>query len=473
MAGATSFFTHPNVQFIAVASAVAIAGPGAWAAAGAYTGAITYGGVTLVSAAGLGQAAVAVGSAYAIARAADDTIGQVVDHDGDGVLDQTLGQGLLTYFTRNAQTTDDILLSADIAVVVVELGPGIFKSIKGVATFAENVVTGSVKAIRSAGDDFVKLLRDPDTYCFAPETLVSTEDGKRLIGDIRPGDRVYSFDFESNGIVFSRVIATKHNSYTGKWVSLTLDSGEKIEVTGNHPFWVSAGADLDSRPIPVHDDRELREETQTNGKWVFSQDLLPGDVFLTRTGEQAIVTSVEVCHVEDQPICNLTVESCHNFFVSASEALAHNGENFCVLYQRFLPAGSTKPAALLNLAKELGKPETYVHAHHIVQKVGTGILGKIYSSRSQKILAKAEIELLEDVASFERAGSDGLHNMCYALNGRGTHTTRAQRYVCLELEKIQKDALKTGDDLGVAVKSQLAEWKQRLESGNKIWEPLS
>ena len=70
--------------------------------------------------------------------------------------------------------------------------------------------------------------------------MVSTETGLRPIGEIRPGERVRSFDFGSGEWMLREVTDRIDSLYTG--AVLTITAGRSvIEATIHHPFWVVAG----------------------------------------------------------------------------------------------------------------------------------------------------------------------------------------------------------------------------------------
>ncbi|WP_168215697.1 fibronectin type III domain-containing protein [Roseimaritima ulvae] len=469
--GLTTFFSHPNVQFVGVAAAVAIAGPAGWAAAGALTSTFTVGGVTL-TAAGLGQASVAVGSAWALTRATDNAVGQVVDSDGDGVGDRTFGQSLVDATTGDQAYSDTLLKRADIAVMIVEVGPGIFQMVRGTAGFATRAALGSVKHVRSLGQNVPKLI-NRDTYCFAPETLVSTDHGPKPIGELEAGATVLAMDFVDGEVKETEVNAAHHNRFSGNWVTVTLqtDSEDTVEVTENHPFWVVRGEDMDRRQSPDLGDDAITSSSDITGRWVFSHDLRRGDVLLTSDGEEVTVLSVRISNVTDKEVCNLTIAEHHSYFVSALGLLVHN-ISFCdelVKYLRRTGQSVAKPATLIAKAKELGYANSAVHAHHIVMKTGKGVLGKAYTRYAQKLLRDNGIEVLESAASISRAG-DEFHNLTYALNyANGIHSTKYQRYIAKELWRAKKNAIDRGDDVADALKAKLADWKDQFAQGKDFW----
>ncbi len=95
---------------------------------------------------------------------------------------------------------------------------------------------------------------------------------------------------------------THCSSYTGLFVSLELES-EDIRVTGNHPFWVEQGRQLDARPSLEEPLASIRDRAfERPGRWVNSQDLLAGDRLLRRNGSAIEVKSVDLQEVEDEDV---------------------------------------------------------------------------------------------------------------------------------------------------------------------------
>ena len=68
------------------------------------------------------------------------------------------------------------------------------------------------------------------------------------IEDIQVGDLVLSYDLLTQEWASMPVVRTFEHDYVGGIVTLEIN-GELIEATGNHPFWVVSGDDLESRPM--------------------------------------------------------------------------------------------------------------------------------------------------------------------------------------------------------------------------------
>jgi hypothetical protein len=101
-----------------------------------------------------------------------------------------------------------------------------------------------------------------------------------------------------------------------------LRSGETIEATGGHPFWVISGEDLDKRPVPEHCPAEVPNAT-IPGRWVNAIDLRVGDGLFTRDGRRVPVTNVSVRHAR-MKVYNLQVAELENYAVGQTGILVHN-----------------------------------------------------------------------------------------------------------------------------------------------------
>ena len=85
-------------------------------------------------------------------------------------------------------------------------------------------------------------------------------------------------------------------------VDLTLETGEVIEATDLHPFWIPA-----------------------TGRWVDAVDLKPGDIFQGALGDEVSVSAVATRTVE-VPVYNATVDQLHTYFAGSSAVLVHNAQ---------------------------------------------------------------------------------------------------------------------------------------------------
>ncbi len=146
-----------------------------------------------------------------------------------------------------------------------------------------------------------------DTQCFVAGTLVKTEDGSKVIEEIKVGDYVFATDPESGESGYKKVLQTFVNE-THETVDVTYD-GETITTTPTHPFYVP------------------------NKGWTNAIDLRAGDILVTSNGEYVVVEKVQH-EILESPIkvYNFEVEDYHTYYVSNSRdcdesILVHNSCN--------------------------------------------------------------------------------------------------------------------------------------------------
>ncbi|AJQ96673.1 choice-of-anchor A family protein [Gynuella sunshinyii] len=135
---------------------------------------------------------------------------------------------------------------------------------------------------------------------FNGDTLVATELGLKPIQDIRIGDKVWAYD-EATG---EKSLQTVVHLITGEGdkeiVNITLDSGEVIEATAGHPFYVPG----------LHD-------------WVNAGELTLEQSLMDLDGENVTILKL-VQTTEKTKVYNLTVANDHTYYVGEYGVLAHN-----------------------------------------------------------------------------------------------------------------------------------------------------
>jgi hypothetical protein len=163
--------------------------------------------------------------------------------------------------------------------------------------------------------------------CFSRDTLVHTATGPRPIGEIGPGEQIWSYHFERGVWGLCEVKERLDNTYSGPVVSITVDN-TTIEATAYHPFWVIEGRDLRERSKP----RELQEHEDEGqslpGRWVNSHELRAGDCIITRSGTRALITEIRQRFDDAFPVSNLSIIGHHNYAVGEVGVLVHN-ESVC------------------------------------------------------------------------------------------------------------------------------------------------
>ena len=414
-----------------------------------------------------------------------------------------------------AQTAAEIMFTAGVATVATK-GAKFARFADKLADFAKKYdklgalaqpVLNRLREITEPGGELRKLLEKFDekavvvakavrvvedtlqNACFTPDTPVLTKEGKKPIGEIRPGQQVMAFDFENGQWNFREVKANTHNHYSGELVSVTIDH-DTINATAEHPFWVVSGKRLSDRPTPRPLATGEEEGRLLSGRWVNASDLEKGDVLHSSSGQQVTITSVSTRRVTDLEVCNLSVGENHFYAVGRDSVLVHNATWCSVLTD--LHPGWDKIRA--NLAKKFGVDISQIHGHHIVQKqiekefylppklvpngklvgdltdtefedlITRGLLSDReqsawYIGKSQELLRKADVEiyspqesgkttvellnLLKEHLKEPKPGKSGA-NLTLALNDTdNVHTPETQRAVYKLLKAVEGNQANT------------------------------
>ena len=156
--------------------------------------------------------------------------------------------------------------------------------------------------------------------CFPGGTPVLTEHGAVPIERVAPGTRVFAREPGAAAWVLAPVARTTSISSDGDVVTVRAGSSE-VAATGNHPFFVVAGAGLESRP-PAADVPPGERRATPAGRWVAARDLEVGDALLTREGT-AVITELRTRR-EALQVYNLVVEEIHTYAVGHQGFLVHN-----------------------------------------------------------------------------------------------------------------------------------------------------
>ncbi|MCU6754651.1 Hint domain-containing protein, partial [Bovifimicola ammoniilytica] len=144
------------------------------------------------------------------------------------------------------------------------------------------------------------------SQCFAGDTLVSTEEGNRRIDEIKPGDKVLSYNTETGENELQEV-KNVSVSKTDILVHIITDDGRDIETTMFHPFYV----------------KNVKNEDGT-GEWKAASNLKAGDELLSEDGNKVKVSEVKVEKLaEEITVYNLELDEVHTYYV-AGGVLVHN-----------------------------------------------------------------------------------------------------------------------------------------------------
>ena len=162
--------------------------------------------------------------------------------------------------------------------------------------------------------------------CFVAGTPVKTEHGFRPIEEIKAGDKVYAYDHATETWVLANVLKPlAHNYYIDDFSTIRLWTpigSDTIKATGNHPFWVTSGENLDGRPAAT--DLSLLEQAMTpKGRWVEARNLRIGDTLLRSDNSIATIDDLR-SSIEQSTVYNLEMETIHSYTVGSASVLVHN-----------------------------------------------------------------------------------------------------------------------------------------------------
>jgi hypothetical protein len=140
---------------------------------------------------------------------------------------------------------------------------------------------------------------------FEGDTLVSTESGLVEIKDIKIGDKIWAYDEETRKNSLQEVVHIITGSGNNVLVDISLDSGDTITATDEHPFYIL-----------------------TRGAWVDAVDLEVGEVLKDLFGNAVVITKIRI-YRQETTVYNLTVNEHHTFYVGDDSVLSHN-QNACL-----------------------------------------------------------------------------------------------------------------------------------------------
>ncbi|GEM_PF-1082216 len=134
---------------------------------------------------------------------------------------------------------------------------------------------------------------------FVTGTLVHTDQGLKPIEEIKVGDQVKSFNERTSQTSYEPVLELMQHDGTFQLMKVTLNSGESLEATAGHPFYV-----------------------QGKG-WNVAANLKVGDVLRLHNGVTLVVKTVETS-TRFAKVYNFSVAQNANYFVGSDGVLVHN-----------------------------------------------------------------------------------------------------------------------------------------------------
>jgi hypothetical protein len=149
---------------------------------------------------------------------------------------------------------------------------------------------------------------------FSPTTPVTTALGFTAISTLAIGTPVLAFNEQTGDTGYYPVTQTHKNQDDA--ITYLNISGEAVETTPNHPFYVAKPVDNSQRPtIKGHEDLSQR--------WVGAGDLKVGDQIKQAGGKDGTVNFVQTL-AKPATMYNLTVAQAHTYYVGSGQWLVHN-----------------------------------------------------------------------------------------------------------------------------------------------------
>jgi serine protease inhibitor len=168
--------------------------------------------------------------------------------------------------------------------------------------------------------------------CFPAGTPVHTSAGTLSIEEVGAGMTVRGFDMSTKEWVDAQVVGLETIAYSGDVI--TFQAGDALlSATGNHPFFVTEGVELGTRPAAV-DVPALERRWATSGRWVEARDLRDGDILKAKTHYNIAVSNTSRSD-ETLEVYNLQVERFHNYAVGTPGILVHNKGSGEPVYAEF------------------------------------------------------------------------------------------------------------------------------------------
>ena len=217
--------------------------------------------------------------------------------------------------------------------------------------------------------------------CFPAGTLVATKDGLRQIESLKKGDLVVALDEATGRAAYKPIINTTVNT-ASSLVSITLENGEIIRATPDHPIYANI-------------------DTETNWKWVEASDITTGSLLYSATHGMMRVVSTE--HIYNSALVySIQVEQFPTYFVGESCILVHNADcNFSRLsvILNKIKKNNGNSVTILDILKA----NYHDHARHLTQALAVQ-LGN----------TKGGNQILYD--AFRRLGGGGYHEIIPCAN---------------------------------------------------------
>jgi hypothetical protein len=179
---------------------------------------------------------------------------------------------------------------------------------------------GRRKALRETNIDAVRAVGS--CKCFVAGTKVKTPSGYRNIEDIRPGDRVLSYN-ETTKRLEVQTVAQTFIRKTDRIYTLVYDTGTKLQTTATHPFYIEGKGWVKAADLHIGDDSLLAGE-------VSPLDIYGGARLQNvsyRQSKQGVIVGITV-EERAETVYNFEVNETHTYLVGESDVVVHNAEKY-------------------------------------------------------------------------------------------------------------------------------------------------
>jgi hypothetical protein len=159
---------------------------------------------------------------------------------------------------------------------------------------------------------------------------------KVAIETIKIGDYVLSWN-ESNGKREYKKVVDTFTRQTELIYTITYSTGEKVETTWNHPFWVeTTKTNLERGPPEFYKNKSISllggiseqenlsyNNSKPKGEWKQAKDLRIGDISKTSKGKLILITNIQT-ESRKETVYNFTVAENSTYYVGKDGVLVHN-----------------------------------------------------------------------------------------------------------------------------------------------------
>ncbi len=136
---------------------------------------------------------------------------------------------------------------------------------------------------------------------FTENTLVHTNQGLTPIQEIEIGDTVWTYNENTNQGQWNEVVYLIQGEQEYDLILLTLESGEIIEATDEHPFYLQ------------------------NHSWNTANRLKIGDILHLQNDMTAVIKEIDTA-MRFEKVYNLAIANTHNYFITKEGVLVHNAK---------------------------------------------------------------------------------------------------------------------------------------------------